>query len=281
MHCNNQNIGRGIKLDPLVQKEIINLYEAGFTQTEVAEHVGVGQTSVQRILVKRGLSRSRNEHQLGKRPSNAIPFNEEFFATPSQPSAYWAGFLMADGGLVERDSGGHVLHLNITDIEHAQLFAEEIGIGASQVRVQAPQKPTHRPMARLSIGYHAWAEQLLPWGIVPRKSYRFITPKVPEAFLVDYLRGWFDGDGCFLERARHERFSLCGNIDGLNWYAAQLRRLGFSTFPNPKLRPNFSYGDLKICGRNNVLAVGRLIEGDPCLQRKWVKLERIRSRSNS
>lgn len=38
-------------------------------------------------------------------------------------------------------------------------------------------------------------EDLVQWGIVPCKTYSFVTPDIPKQLYSHYFRGYFDGDG--------------------------------------------------------------------------------------
>jgi hypothetical protein len=116
------------------------------------------------------------------------------------------------------------------------------------------------------------ADDLLPWGIVPRKTYNFIAPQIPDFLLPSYLRGWADGDGQIYADGRGARFTVAGGFSSTRWYADALKKSGYSG--------NISFQDrnenssiLYVGGVNQTKNIISLLCPEGCfrLERKWNK----------
>jgi hypothetical protein len=112
---------------------------------------------------------------------------------------------------------------------------------------------------------------LLRWGIVPRKTYNFQEPNIPKHLLSSYLRGWFDGDGSMYRYGNSARFTISGNIEGLQWYANALAGLGYDNPCRVSLN-NINVGILYIGGGRQVEQVCSILrpnDNEFALERKW------------
>jgi len=66
-----------------------------------------------------------------------------------------------------------------------------------------PTEPNGKIRYFLRIGSHKLYNNLTKLGLHPKKSLNVKFPNVPKKYLNDFVRGYFDGDGCvFLERAK-------------------------------------------------------------------------------
>lgn len=135
-------------------------------------------------------------------------FNERFFQNiDTEEKAYWLGFLYADGCVRIREikqvrgrcvsyhkSYGLCLKLNEIDENHLEKFLKSLNSPHPIRRnTTEPQYPL------VEIWNKPMVEDLINHGVVPRKSYRpdLPLPDLEESLYRHFLRGWFDGDGCF------------------------------------------------------------------------------------
>ncbi len=132
--------------------------------------------------------------------------NDSYFEVINTPEkAYWLGFIAADGCVMSR---GNVIKLlviilNEKDKTHLERFKKAINSNHKLYQ----QK--NRNQYGISINSPKMFDDLVNNGIVPRKSkiLRY-PPTIPDEYNKDFIRGYFDGDGCFSIHENLPRFSL-------------------------------------------------------------------------
>jgi hypothetical protein len=105
--------------------------------------------------------------------------------------AYILGFLYADGNIVETKRATHFVALYIAD--------EDILIAIKNC-FESNHKISKRSSTtgfvyRIQIGSREWFDDLGKLGLFPNKTKRMNVPELPEKYLGDFVRGYFDGDG--------------------------------------------------------------------------------------
>lgn len=116
--------------------------------------------------------------------------NAEFFQSWSADMAYVLGVVCADGCLVEHGNGYHCLNITSKDLSWLQRL---------QFTLQAEQKiGLKRRAYQLQIRNQTLYRSLLGLGLTPRKSKTLQMPSIPPEVFPDFVRGYFDGDGCVM-----------------------------------------------------------------------------------
>jgi hypothetical protein len=115
------------------------------------------------------------------------------FSTYNENSAYWGGFLAADGCVT--DSSIIKLYLNYDDTTHVEKFREFLG---SSHTITSNTDKYYRSEMSFKDAQIVKDLQYF-YNIVPRKSLIYTLPNIPTPYLRHYLRGYFDGDGCICE----------------------------------------------------------------------------------
>lgn len=121
--------------------------------------------------------------------------NQDFFKTWSSEMAYVLGFFAADGGMIQNQRGACFIEFTSTDrivLEHVQRVTGSNHRISVRVRNNVKWKMSYR----LQIGSKEWFSDLLRLGFTPNKSLILAFPDVPETCIGDFVRGYFDGDGC-------------------------------------------------------------------------------------
>lgn len=244
-------------------------YVNGETQAEIRKNLNLSEKKLRKILLDdnikirpRGGDRTRKHF-----------FRENAFDVHSQESAYWCGFLMADGCLSNTPDSHHLsLSIGVEDRLQIERYAEHLGLDRSSI------KDNVRPdSAQLSVTICAKSlpRLLRPWGIVQCKTRNFSEPSVSRDVLPAYLRGWADGDGYVRLRKSKEAFRVTGNPLAVRWYAGALRRLGFDGRIGFEDGARGTWSKCVISGRLNLLRVYRLLEASSPLrlERKWAPLD--------
>ncbi len=256
------------KLSDDLYSKVVEDYLGGLTQKQVGELNGIGRDAVGKILKRFGVE---TREYTGERISNRKwDWDFNFFSNQSVASAYWAGFLMADGNI---NNSGNVMAVVIQkgDAEFLYAFCDDILLDRDACYEVDNAVGVH--LNNKSLG-----KQLEPWGIVPRKSKNFHVPQIDDVSLLPhFLRGWVDGDGSVYRYGRSARISVAsGNLPSLEWFANALSICGYSGNVGIHKVNSVKYPDnysLYIGGVNQVAQVCEILQVDNCfcMERKWNK----------
>ncbi len=224
-------------------------YEAKRGATGIAREHGIDKRTVYNLLVKFGQGTrprsNRRGDEYGKpkgilegvtptgRPTGGqrgvrLAVNEHAFDVLTPESAYWIGFLMADGCVSREHAGKSLrlsLRLSVKDREHLERFRAWLG-SRHAIYEKDHLDPAGKPRRSccLQIASEPLCTALCRWGVQPRKTGR----KAPAPELEndrDFWRGCVDGDGSVYEGA--SRVYLSGGrpiVDA--WSAWALREYG-------------------------------------------------------
>lgn len=133
--------------------------------------------------------------------------NYRFFENiDTEHKAYWLGFMAADGWIYrhEETGGGMVgLEIQYGDIGHLKKFNKSIEGNYKIIDRWRPctlskNKNKLHHMCVLRIYSVDMYDDLITHGFTNDKSYTFKFPKtIPQHLIRHFMRGYFDGDGCF------------------------------------------------------------------------------------
>jgi hypothetical protein len=157
-----------------------------------------------------------------KRTDNHV----QFMAT--EDAYYFAGLMYADGSVTIGGIGGQNvvrICLKWSDINLLKEIETKIG-GAIYPR-------SDKSAAEWCLHSKELAIDLKRFGIIPRKTHNHIVPDLSvfpdDKAIVDFIRGFFDGDGCFSMWKEKNRWrpnvSFHGSQKILNWIQFHLQRL--------------------------------------------------------
>lgn len=126
-----------------------------------------------------------------KTSSRKYFFNEAIFDRINNPEkAYWLGFLMGDGSIVNHNLVIELSNSDIDQMEKLILFFN----GNNSV------KETRKNCSYICFTSEYLIRSLSKYGIVPRKTYnRVKTPKMSPKYLRHFYRGLYDSDGWITE----------------------------------------------------------------------------------
>lgn len=173
-----------------------------YSAPQLAEIFGCEKKTIHGVLNRRGIKLPN----LGEFRKKYF-CNEQFFITLNAASAYWAGFIAADGTIYSNNGKNKVLRigLNKRDIDHLVKFKKAIKDKSKISYVKANESVS------MSIRSAVIFDSLVKLGIVPKKSFKMEKVKVKEKFLSHFIRGLFDGDGCVSgNKITHLQFQLLG-----------------------------------------------------------------------
>lgn len=144
-------------------------------------------------------------------------FNIEKIKTDSHEKYYWLGFIAGDGSVQEQ---GRRLRIELKDdsldiLENFKEFLESNAIISSRMN----NNGCH--CSRLDINSIELGKYLAEYNIVPNKTKNFEIPldKIPSKYIMDFVRGFMDADGCI--HIRKER----NNAPSLSFVSGSLKCL--------------------------------------------------------
>ena len=107
--------------------------------------------------------------------------------------AYAIGLLVTDGCLYN-----DYRHMSLTtkDIEQAENFKKCLGLKV-KIGLKGSGFSTEKKYHHVQFGDVKFYEFLQSIGLTPNKSKTIGAVQIPDEYFFDYLRGCFDGDGCF------------------------------------------------------------------------------------
>ena len=115
------------------------------------------------------------------------------FSTYTPESAYWAGFIAADGCI----TGGYLkICLHYQDIDHLEKFKQFV---KSTHKISSNTEKYNRAEIGFKLSDQMKDDLLLNYNIGPNKSLTYEMPILPKECFWPFVRGYFDGDGCICE----------------------------------------------------------------------------------
>ncbi len=160
--------------------------------------------------------------------------NENFFKTWSRSSSYVLGLLFADGSL-ENAAYIRGKYVRLTSIDRSLIDQVKSSLNSHHKVVTIPPSGHRKEKYLLRIGSHKIYNDLENLGLHPRKSLNMELPHIPYRFLSDFVRGYFDGDGCMafenMKNRPHNRLKVIFTSGSKNFlcslsYALKARCVG-------------------------------------------------------
>ena len=124
--------------------------------------------------------------------------------------AYFLGFFWADGYNLLKN--GHcvieIVEEDMMDIQH--IFNEVYGF-----TYYRRERPNRKPQSSLSFSDALITNFFKEMGKYPNssESHEKIMKYIPEKYLVYFIRGLFDGDGCFYVKEKTQQIYISGNYN--------------------------------------------------------------------
>ncbi len=191
-------------------------WEDNLTHEEIAKMVGIPRPTItkwfrrlniptqgcQRMTKRRWQIRLVKVLRLAEKQKHQ-PFqksclaNKHFFKKWSSEMAYVLGYFAADGCMFVNPRGSHFIDFTSIDRELIEKVKQCLDSRHLLSVHNKDNKNSHwKTRFRLQVGSKVMFKDLLELGLTPRKSKTLKFPSVPDKYLADFIRGYFDGDGC-------------------------------------------------------------------------------------
>ena len=191
---------------PVISDEIcIERYTIdGWSLEKIARRYKRGAEGVRRLLKEKRINIVNKQNI---RPINSLIFNK----INSEESAYWLGFLYADG-YVKSSNNQIELSLKKSDINHIKKFKK---FTSSENKIYETDVAFRFMFSCFKI-----KQDLINLGCFSAKTniIKFPTAEqVSKKYLKHFIRGYFDGDGCISYSNRGKMYkpkvSIIGTLD--------------------------------------------------------------------
>jgi hypothetical protein len=147
-----------------------------------------------------------------------IGYNENYFSMIDTPDkSYFLGFIFADGCIQTINRKQLIIKIHPKDIDVLYKFKECIEFEGD---VYHDKK---RNICQIGLSGSKIISDLLSHGLIQNKTKTLEYPNITKDFEIDFIRGFFDGDGCISiktdRRTGHKSGNLtivCGSINFLN-----------------------------------------------------------------
>lgn len=199
-------------------------------------------------------------------------WDTEFFNRENKETAYWAGFMMGDGWIIKRGNTYRFgLGLCIQELIHLEKFCQAIKLDKKYIKIKNNKcrNKTHQ-LCYIELTDKNLLNHLSKWGVILNKTHNYLEPNIKDELLGDYIRGWFDADGCAnLKGKKTKQVILCGHPEAMKYFENSMRLLGYSQGICKQNRNKISVYVLS--GLKSINQFYNICNGNclPKLERKW------------
>lgn len=154
-------------------------------------------------------------------------YNHDYFENIDSPQkAYWLGFIYADGGVSinqKTNSCELSIKLQASDYGHLRKFNQALD-GNVDVSFDTRKCNLNDKMydsCQIRFYSSKLVNDLGRYGVIPNKTLAIRFPNIDKRLYADFIRGFFDGDGCVYENKKKNGQSsiaanfTCGSIEFL------------------------------------------------------------------
>lgn len=268
------------------REDIVEEFKSGLDVKTLATKYSMTPAGIWLVLRDFGIRCSNKELLLQNQIQNTqktsrtahkvdyLKFNPAKLVESSAELFYWLGFMQADGSLTTQGKIGIQLSIGLSVLDKDHLLKFITWLGFPETRLHHVECKTG-DQVRFSFS----APQLFAWsiyGLVPRKTYNYIEPNIPNEYFGDYLRGLIDGDGHIKVESGKTHIEIISNSDYSKWLVNQLKNRNISA--KEITYEDKIYSRVRIYGLSEVRKVEALCKSqstDLKLSRKWDKLANI------
>ena len=172
----------------------LEMYKKGISIIKISKELNMGEATISKFLKYKNIE-IRNRYDKIK----DISLNHYFFENiDNEHSAYWLGFIFADGSIINSKSYRLVIELNKIDEDHLKKFIQDINTS------HIIKYRNNRDMCSISINSKNIINDLCSIGCIPNKTVNgYINEElIKKENIKDFLRGYLDGDG-FIDKTRY------------------------------------------------------------------------------
>lgn len=165
-------------------QKAIDMFNNGMSVTKIAKALNRDRGTLTKRMKAAGVNITQH--------CNKKQVNSSFFDEWNELSAYWLGFIFADGHLTNNNQ----LDICIKDKDHLEKFKANINSEHSISTKIINGKSYYR----INITDKQIGTRLKQLGVNSNKTYGWTIPEIPHEYIKHFIRGLYDGDGNFNDR---------------------------------------------------------------------------------
>lgn len=200
-----------IEVRDLLIKEYIDGASLATLGKKYNFHTRVIKREIEKHVVLRTASQAHHKYIFDENIFDNINSNEK---------AYWLGFLMGDGCVVDNYIS---LSLKSTDIDHLEKFnkfAKSNYLIKTYKRICKFKngKVSNIEYSKLTIASPQWVSSLAKYNVFPRKTFCEKFPDIEPEYYNSFILGFFDADGSWIIDNNANKcihFKIIGNVEFL------------------------------------------------------------------
>ena len=124
-------------------------------------------------------------------------FNSDFFKQWNSATAYWLGFLFADGCVSRSGKRSLVTNISLKCTDEVHIAKYRAALDSNHNIHYYPNGESKYCLASHRVTSEKFGQDLISLGCVQRKSSILRWPAaLPTSLNADFARGYYDGDGC-------------------------------------------------------------------------------------
>lgn len=182
-----------------VENNIVKDYLDGINNKELCQKYSKSRGYIQKVLIKNDITLRK-----GCDVSKKYKINENYFdVINSSNKAYILGFIFSDGNIFNNTVKINLIKSDseiLYDIGNKIFLDGNIQIheikGETKVWKNG-KKYFSKPQTALILTRKNIVTSLKKNGLTPKKTFTIRFPDIDTIFYKDFIRGYFDGDGCF------------------------------------------------------------------------------------
>ena len=201
---------------------------------------------------------------------------------------YWMGFCMADGSVDTTNYNKYTtstlsLALADEDIDrikdYSYFWTNNHNIHLIKTNGYKTKHGEKQSTSCFKFSITKYEENFKNFGLIKNKTYNFQEPIINDKNnMINYLRGWFDGDGCVCITLKYkERVQLTGMPIQVKWFLKKINELGYNGSYTYEIAIKTSDAiQLRINGNNNIKKFYNILkpnDNEEYMSRKWYTLK--------
>jgi intein-encoded DNA endonuclease-like protein len=192
----------------VVEKIIYDYTVNRFGLIKTGKNNDVSHTLVRKILLENKIHiRSQSEAAvISNIKRRQFDINDDYFSNESANMAYLLGFLASDG-TVDKKNNRIKIGLSSIDRDFLETIAQELGF---EGKIFNYETNNGYQVSELTFTSPKIKQELSKYNIVPNKTFTFKFPnKLSKIYWIDFIRGYFDGDGSVSVTGAAIRWQVC------------------------------------------------------------------------
>lgn len=151
---------------------------------------GYSQKAVETLLKKADIT--KRTYTESKQITRLYQLDDNFFKVQSHNMAYILGFIAADGCVAQKENS-----ISIQLQKKDEQLLQDIKVEVKSNRpLDYYLTKTGNETVKFQVWSAEWKKDLAIYNIVPHKTLTLLPPTfLNSQFFIDYIRGYFDGDG--------------------------------------------------------------------------------------